>query len=432
MSVQTHEAQPIEASHTAPTYTSIGAAWIPFAALCLAFLVEMVDNSLLTIALPTMGRDLNASTTQLQWVTGAYSLVFGSLLLTAGSIADLFGRRRVLSFGLAGFGVISAFVWLVNNASQLIAMRAVLGVAAACMAPVTMSLVFRLFDDEKVRMRAISIMVIIGMGSMAVGPVIAGTALQALSWHWLLFVNTPIALIAVLGLHFGIEKDRPEDLRQVPLDIPGALLTMVAMGFTCYSFTAGVDFGWGSPITIACFIAAIVSIAGFILSERNAKYPMIDLSILARPTVRGSALAQLGSSLAQMAVMFMLIMHFQYALGWSPMKSGLANLPFIVMMILSSSLAEKTIERYGHRITCILATVCLVAGALVLAVGVRHGYWVSAVGMGVMAMGMRAIMTVCAVARLTQCRRIRRLWAPLSTTLPRSLVPLLAPPWWAR
>lgn len=94
----------------------------------------------------------------------------------------------------------------------------------------------------------------------------------------------------------------------------------------------------------------------------------------------------------------MLIMHFQYALGWSPMKSGLANLPFIVMMILSSLLAEKTIELYGHRITCILATVCLVAGALVLAVGVGHGYWVSAVGMGLMAMGMRVIMTVCAVA----------------------------------
>ena len=126
----------------------------------------MVDNTVLTIALPTMGRDLHASTTQLQWVTGAYSLMFGSLLLTSGSLADRFGRRRVLTVGLAGFGLVSALVWLVQDAGQLIALRAVMGMFAACMAPVTMSLVFRLFDDEKVRMRAISIMVIIGMLSL--------------------------------------------------------------------------------------------------------------------------------------------------------------------------------------------------------------------------------------------------------------------------
>ena len=139
---------------TARTYTSLRAAWIPLAALCLAFFVEMVDNTLLSIALPTIGRELGGDTTSLQWVSGAYSLTFGGLLLTAGSIADRFGRRRVLQIGLALFGLMSVAVVFVTSTGELIALRAALGIAAAAMAPITNSLVFRLFDDEKLRMRA--------------------------------------------------------------------------------------------------------------------------------------------------------------------------------------------------------------------------------------------------------------------------------------
>lgn len=377
---------------------TISQAWLPFAALCLCFFVEMVDNTGLTIALPTMGRDLHASTTQLQWVTGAYSLMFGSLLLTSGSLADRFGRRRVLTVGLAGFGLVSALVWLVQDAGQLIALRAVMGMFAACMAPVTMSLVFRLFDDEKVRMRAISIMVIIGMSAMALGPVVAGGALESVSWHWLLFVNTPIAAFAILGLLYGVPKDTAEDLHTTPLDLPAALATMAAMGLGCYALTSGVDNGWTSPVTLACFVGAALAVVVFIARERGAAHPMIDLAVLTRPTVRGAALAQLGSSVAMMAAMFMLILHFQYALGWSPMKAGLGNLPFVVMMIISSPISEKLIARFGHRVTCMIATASVVLGTLVLAFGVEHGYWVLAAGMGLMAMGLRIIMTVCAVA----------------------------------
>lgn len=377
---------------------TIRQAWLPFAALCLCFFVEMVDNTILTIALPTMGRDLHASTTQLQWVTGAYSLTFASLLLTAGSFADRFGRRRVLMLGLTGFGLLSSLVWFISDANQLILLRGAMGIFAACMAPVTMSLVFRLFDDEKIRMRAISIMVIIGMASMALGPLIAGGALNSVSWHWLLFVNTPIAAFAIIGLLYGVPKDTKDDLHDAPIDIPAALATMAAMGLGCYALTSGVDHGWGSWMTIGSFIGAALGVIAFILRERTAKHPMIDLSVLAHPTVRGSALAQTGSSIAMMAAMFMLILHFQYAEGWSPMKAGLGNLPFVIMMIVASPISEKLIERFGHRITCLIATTSVVIGTLVLALGVDKGYWVLAIGMGLMAAGLRIIMTVCAVA----------------------------------
>lgn len=377
---------------------TIRQALIPFAALCLCFFVEMVDNTVLTIALPTMGRDLGASTTQLQWVTGAYSLMFASLLLTAGSLADRFGRRRVLMTGLAGFGLASTLVWFITDANQLIAVRALTGAFAACMAPVTMSLVFRLFDDEKVRMQAISIMVMVGMGSMALGPVLAGGALTSVSWHWLIFINMPIAAFAILGLYFGIAKDAKDDLNDAPLDIPAALATMIALGAGCYALTSGVDHGWGSWITIACFVIAALGIIAFVLRERSAKHPMIDLSVLALPTVRGSALAQIGSAVAMTAAMFMLILHFQYAEGWSPMKAGLGNLPFVIMMLAASPVSDKLITKYGHRATCILATVSVTIGTLVLAYGVSHGYWVLAIGMSFMAAGLRIIMTVCSVA----------------------------------
>lgn len=373
-------------------------ALIPFAALCLAFFVEMVDNTVMTIALPSMGRDLGASTTQLQWVTGAYSLVFGSLLLTAGSVADRFGRRRTLVAGLAAFGAISALVWLVTSPGQLIAMRGVLGIAASCMAPVTMSLVFRLYDDEKVRMRAISIMVIIGMASMALGPVLAGIVLDQVSWHWLIFGNTPIAACAVAGVLAGVPRDDASDLHDAPLDLPAALATMAVVGLGCYGLTSGTERGWTSMVTLACFVGCVLAAVFFIWREATARHPMVELPLLAHRTVRGSALAQLGSQVAMMAVMFLLILHLQYALGWSPLVAGLGNLPFVITMILSSPVAEQLIGRLGHRITTAIAVAAVVAGVLELAWATPHGYWAMVPGLVVMTLGLRIIMTACAVA----------------------------------
>ena len=164
-------------SQEAPTngvYGSLRSAWIPLLALCLAFFVEMVDNTLMTIALPTIGRDLGSGTTALQWVTGAYSLTFGGLLLTAGSAADRLGRRRVLLVGLALFGMISLAVMWVNSAGELIILRAALGIAAAAMAPITNSLVFRLFEGQELRQRAMTLMIVVGMSGFILGPLLGG------------------------------------------------------------------------------------------------------------------------------------------------------------------------------------------------------------------------------------------------------------------
>ena len=389
---------PTTTSAAPRTYTSLRAAWIPLSALCLAFFVEMVDNTLLTIALPTIGRDLSSGTTALQWVTGAYSLTFGGLLLTAGAAADRLGRRRVLLIGLAAFGLISLCVIAVSTAGELIGLRAALGVTAAAMAPITNSLVFRLFEDQALRMRAMTVMIVVGMSGFILGPLLGGTALAHVRWEWLLVVNAPIALIAFIGVRRGVPADRPEDLTDDALDLPGAVLSIAAIGLACFSLTSGVEHGWLSAITLGSIAGAVAAGIAFVRHERRSASPMLDLSLFSNGTVRGAAIAQVGTSIAMASVMFGLILHFQYAYGWSPVRAGLANLPLIVTMFVATPVSEWLARRFGHRIACLVGA-GLLAGALGgLAWGVSHGYLAIAVSMVVMTVGLRTVMTICAVA----------------------------------
>src|SRR3954471_22560642 len=380
------------------TYTSLRAAWIPLAALCLAFFVEMVDNTLLSIALPTIGRGLGSGTTALQWVTGAYSLTFGGLLLTAGSIADRLGRRRVLLVGLAVFGLLSLCVVFVTTTGELIALRAGLGLAAAAMAPIRNSLVFRLFDDKALRMRAVTVMITVGMSGFVLGPLLGGTALAHVRWEWLLLVNAPIALIACIGVRLGVAADRPEDLTDDRLDLPGAVLSVTAIGLACYSLTSGVQHGWLSAVTLGSIIGAVGALAAFVRHERRTSAPMLDLGLFSNGTVRGAAIAQAGTAIAMASVMFGLILHFQYAYGWSPVRAGLANLPIIVTMLVATPLSEWLGRRLGPRIACLVGAACLAGSLAGLSWGVDHGYGAIAVCMVIMTVGLRTVMTICAVA----------------------------------
>lgn len=387
-------------TETAPsrTYRSLATAWIPLAALCLAFFVEMVDNTLLTIALPTIGRDLGSGTVALQWVTGAYSLTFGGLLLTAGSAADRLGRRRVLLIGLAAFGLLSLTVVGVDTAGELIAVRAALGLAAAAMAPITTSLVFRLFDEQALRMRAMTVMIAVGMSGFILGPLLGGTALAHVRWEWLLVVNAPIALIAWVGVRLGVPADHSDGLTNDKLDLPGAALSIATIGLACYTLTSGAEHGWLSLPTCGSAIGALLGLLAFVCHEKRTAEPMLDLGLFANGTVRGAAIAQVGTSIAMAGIMFGLILHFQYAYGWSPMRAGLANLPMILTMLAATPISEMLARRFGHRIACLVGALLMTAALAGLAWGVYHGYVVIAACMVVMTVGLRTVMTICAVA----------------------------------
>ena len=153
-------------------------------------------------------------------------------------------------------------------------------------------------------------------------------------------VNAPIALIACIGVRLGVAADRPEDLTDDTLDLPGAVLSVATIGLACYSLTSGVEHGWLSAITLASIIGAVGALVAFVRHERRSAAPMLDLGLFSNGTVRGATIAQAGTSIAMASVMFGLILHFQYAYGWSPVQAGLANLPIIVTMIAATPLSE--------------------------------------------------------------------------------------------
>ena len=184
------------------------------AGLSAVFLFEMLDNSILNVALPTIGRELHASTTALQWVTGAYAVVFGGLMLAFGALADRFGRRRIMLIGLALLGVASLATAFVATAEQLIAVRAAMGVAAAMTTPGSMALAFRLFADDGLRVRAITLISTVGLVGLAIGPTVGGFVLAVAPWQVLLLVNVPIAVLAIVGVRCGIAADAAADLHR--------------------------------------------------------------------------------------------------------------------------------------------------------------------------------------------------------------------------
>ena len=395
-----HERQP-RPHRPPPTYPSLRAAALPLFALCLAFFVEMVDNTLLTIALPTIGRDLGQRHHR---PSVGYRRLLAHLRRPA---ADRrLGRRparpppRPARRALPPSASDQPGVVFVSTAGELIALRAALGVAAAAMAPVTISLVFRLFDDETLRMRAITVMIVVGMSGFVLGPLLGGTALAHVSWEWLLVVNAPIALIAWIGVRLGVPPTDAEDLTADRSTCP-APSSASPRSVSPATPSPAASSTAGSHRSPACAPSArSLAVVAFVRHERSAASPDArPAPVLRSGPARGAAIAQIGTSIAMAGVMFGLILHFQYAYGWSPMRAGLANLPLILTMIAATPIvgvagrAVRPPDRLPRSAPRSWWSHC--SG---MAWGVEHGYLAIAVSMVVFTIGLRTIMTICAVA----------------------------------
>lgn len=238
------------------------------------------------------------------------------------------------------------------------------------------------------------------MIGFAIGPTIAGLAITNLPWQALLVVNAPVAVIAWLGVRFGVAKDDPADRREGGADIPGGILSVASLGFLLYGFTAGVENGWGAPLTVIVFAAGVLSLAGFIWREKTAEEPMLDLKLLALPTVSGSAILQTATMIAMVGVMFVSTQLYQFAWGWSAFQAGLANLPFVAGMLLAGPFVDRAVARFGHRTTSIGGIALVLVSLVIWIFALTHGFLWCALGMLIMTMGMRTIMTTGAVALL--------------------------------
>ena len=376
---------------------SLREAWVALAGLSAVFLFEMLDNSILNVALPTIGRELHASTTALQWVTGAYAVTFGGLMLAFGALADRFGRRRMMLIGLVLLALASLATAFVATAAQLIAVRVAMGVAAAMTTPGSMALAFRLFGDDRLRVRAINIISAVGLIGLAVGPIVGGLVLAVAPWQVLLLVNVPIAAFAFVGVRFGIDADRAADLHRDPIDVVGALLGTVTIVFALVAPTLFVDLGAGSWQPWAATAVAVLAAAGFVVRERTARHPLLDLGLIARPLVSSGLAYKAAAGLATAGLGYLVTLQLQLQWGWPPALAAIGMLPQVVVLIAGSVWVDPFVQRFGFERAAWLSAAAVVVGLGVYAVLGHLGYVFVAIALVIEAAGMRVVGVVAGV-----------------------------------
>jgi MFS family permease len=368
---------------------SLRAAWIALAGLSAVFLFEMLDNSILNVALPTIGRNLHASTISLEWVTGVYAVVFGGLMLAFGAIADRFGRRRVMLVGLVLLAVASLATAFVTTSEELIAVRAVMGMAAAMTTPGSIALAFRLFEGDTLRVRAMTLISTVGLVGLAIGPTAGGFVLAIAPWQVLLLVNVPIAILAFIGIRVGIARDEPAELHRDPIDIAGAVLGTATIVLALFTPTLFVNEGTGSWEPWTATAATVLLAIAFVIRERSARYPLLDLKLIARPLVSSGLAYKAATGLAVAGMGYMVTLQLQLDWGWPPYLASVGMLPQVVVLIFGGPLSNRFIERVGLDRAAWISAASVVAGLAIFAPLSSFGYVWIAIALVLVAVGIR-------------------------------------------
>jgi MFS family permease len=368
---------------------SLREAWVALAGLSAVFLFEMLDNSILNVALPTIGRDLHASTVSLEWVTGVYAVVFGGLMLAFGAVADRFGRRRIMLIGLVLLAAASLATAFVTTSEELIAVRAVMGMAAAMTTPGSIALAFRLFEGDILRVRAMTLISTVGLVGLAIGPTAGGFVLAIAPWQVLLLVNVPIAILAFIGIRVGIARDHPAELHRDPIDIAGATLGTVTIVLALFTPTLFVNEGTGSWAPWTATAATVLAALLFILRERSARYPLLDLKLIARPLVSSGLAYKAATGLAVAGMGYMVTLQLQLDWGWPPYLASIGMLPQVVVLIFGGPLSNRFIERIGLDRAAWISAAWVVAGLAVFGLLSSFGYVWIAIALVLVAAGIR-------------------------------------------
>ncbi|MEU8635517.1 MFS transporter [Amycolatopsis sp. NPDC048633] len=376
---------------------SLREAWIALTGLSAVFLFEMLDNSILNVALPTIGRELHASTTTLQWVTGAYAVVFGGLMLAFGAVADRFGRRRVMLAGLVLLGLASLATAFVSTAEQLIAVRVAMGVAAAMTTPGSMALAFRLFDDDGLRVRATTLISTVGLVGLAIGPTAGGFVLAIAPWQVLLLVNVPVAALALAGVRSGIAADDPAGLHRDPVDVAGAMLGTATVVFALVAPTLFVNEGAGTWAPWAATAAAVVTAVLFVVRERSARYPLLDLKLVAHPLVSSGLAFKAAAGLATAGLGYLVTLQLQLDWGWPPALAAAGMLPQVVVLVAGGAFVGPFVRRAGLERAAWISAAAVVAGLAFYGLLSRFGYLWVAIALVLVAAGMRVVGVVAGV-----------------------------------
>ncbi|MET9545702.1 MULTISPECIES: MFS transporter [unclassified Streptomyces] len=310
--------------------------WKALVFIALAQLMVVLDATIVNIALPSAQEDLGISDGNRQWVITAYALAFGGLLLFGGRISDLWGRKRTFVTGLIGFAAASALGGAATGEAMMLGARALQGVFGALLAPAALSLLAVMFTDAKERAKAFGIYGAIAGGGGAVGLILGGFLTEYLNWRWTFFVNIPFAVVAALGAYFVIREPAGGRNRS-PLDIPGVVLSTLGLVALVYGFTRAESKGWSDSVTVTMFVASVVLLAAFVLTEAKVKSPLLPLRVLTERN-RGGVYLSLGLAVIAMFGLFLFLTYYlQIVEGYSPVKTGFAFLPMIAGMIVGST-----------------------------------------------------------------------------------------------
>src|SRR4030081_2950285 len=335
--------------------------WLSLMILCTGFLLIVVDMTIVNVALPSIQRDLGFTQSGLAWVINAYLIAFGGFLLLAGRLGDLFGRKRIYLIGLGIFIVASGICGLFFDPQMLIAARFIQGIGGAISSAVILAMIVTLFPKQDEQAKAFGVFSFIASAGAAIGLLAGGIITQAVSWHWIFFVNLPIGVvIAVLAVRL-LESDRGIGLRE-GVDVLGAVLVTVALMLGVYTIVQSSDYGLGSLRTIGFGALALVLLAAFVVRQKLAKTPILPLRIFASRKLSSANVVQALMSAAFFGFFFVASLDLQRVLGYGPMQIGLGFLPVAVVMgLFSVRFSALLINRFGP-------FAVLVSGQVVIAV----------------------------------------------------------------
>ncbi|WP_353946702.1 MFS transporter [Streptomyces sp. HUAS MG91] len=322
--------------------------WLILGVIGLAQLMVVLDATIVNIALPSAQKDLGFSDGNRQWIVTAYALAFGSLLLLGGRVADLVGRKAIFLTGLVGFAAASALGGAATSFGMLVFARALQGLFGALLAPAALSLLTTTFTDPKERAKAFGIYGAIAGAGGAVGLLLGGVLTEYLDWRWCLYVNLVFAVIALLGgarlLHGGRPADRPK------LDVPGTILVSVGLFCIVYGFSNAETHDWGDVLTWGFLVVGVVLLAAFAWWETRAEHPLLPLRVILDRDRGASYLAMFISGAGMFGVFLFLTYYLQQILQYSPVLTGVAFLPMVACMVVSSVIATNyLVPRLGPK-----------------------------------------------------------------------------------
>jgi EmrB/QacA subfamily drug resistance transporter len=330
-------------------------------AVALATFMTYLDNNIVNVAIPAIQRDLQLSTSGLEWVVSGYILAFAGLLLAGGRFADAYGRRRLFLVGLAVFTAASFVAGLAGSVEVLIAARVVQGVGAALVTPTTLAIISHAYPNPRERTAAVGIWAGVGGLALAVGPLLGGLLSQHASWPWIFEINVPIGLATMALGAWAISESREAERKR--LDVPGLVVSTVALTTLTWALIEGSGRGWTSPSILAAFAVAAAGGLAFVAIEQRAADPMVAVSLFRERVFSGGMAALMLWAFGLFGIYFFTSLYLQNVLGFSPTEAGLAFLPMALCLVVGSVLSERVARAIGaHR--------SVTAGMVLMAVGI--------------------------------------------------------------